>query len=111
MILANTAEDPGWFADWDFVENGQNICAPDSAVLRDARGVLRDDDPVNVQYQSTAATNGYMDNADCGVRIRGPSGAPGRGSTINFHLVQMNLETGGACAPGGCDFLDIYVSS
>eukprot|EP01044_Picomonas_judraskeda_P034518 COSAG03_NODE_14354_length_467_cov_0.975543_2_plen_81_part_01 len=40
-------EDPGWFADWDFVENGQNICEPDSAVLRSDFGVLRDDDPTN----------------------------------------------------------------
>jgi hypothetical protein len=39
----SNAEDPGWFADWDFVENGQDICHPDSAVLRTEYGVIHDD--------------------------------------------------------------------
>jgi hypothetical protein len=30
----------GFFADWTFIENGQNICAPDAAVLQDPRGTL-----------------------------------------------------------------------
>ncbi len=103
-------EDPGWFADWDFVENGQNICEPDSAVLRSDFGVLRDDDPTNGQVGAGSVGNGYMNNADCGVRVRG-----GPGSTINFHLVQMNLEGPVTSADGqvicpeaGCDYLGSF---
>jgi hypothetical protein len=33
----------------DFVENGQNICEPDAAVLKDTFGVLRDDDVAEVR--------------------------------------------------------------
>jgi hypothetical protein len=111
-------EDPGFFADWDFVENGQNICEPDSGVLRDTHGVLRDDDTVQQgAYGNTPGSEGYLDNADCGVRIRGRAG-----TTINFHLVQMNLEGDGngicdpnsqqyighSCDENGGDFLEIY---
>jgi hypothetical protein len=107
--ITNTNEDPGWFADWDFVENGQNICAPDSAVLRAHHGVLRDDEVATSDFGG--GNMGYRDNADCGVRIRGDAG-----STINFHLVQMNLEANGdlpggggtACAAGGCDYLEVF---
>jgi hypothetical protein len=112
------SEDPGFFADWDFVENGQNICDPDSGVLRAQHGVLRDDDTVQQgAYGTTPGSAGYLDNADCGVRIRG-----GARSTINFHLVQMNLEGDGngicdpahpqyighSCDENGGDFLEIY---
>lgn len=74
-------------------------------MLHDTYGVIRDDDPSNDGITGT----GYLDNADCGVRIRGAAH-----STVNFHLVQMNLEGMGngigdtTCAPNGCDFLDIY---
>lgn len=112
------SEDPGFFADWDFVENGQNICDPDSGVLHAQHGVLRDDDTVQIgAYGNTPGSEGYLDNADCGVRIRG-----GVHSTINFHLVQMNLEGDGngicdpsspqyighSCDENGGDFLEIY---
>ena len=105
-------------ADWDFVENGQDICNPDAAVLRATHGVLRDDDIVQQgAYGTTPGSAGYLDNADCGVRIRGPAG-----STVNFHLVQMNLEGDGngicdplspeyigrSCDDGNGDFLKIY---
>ena len=57
-------------------------------MLTAAHGVLRDDDTVQQgAYGSSPGSEGYLDNADCGVVIRG-----GEGSTINFHLVQMNLE-------------------
>jgi hypothetical protein len=32
--MSRFVQDPGWLADWDFVQNGQNICAPDAAVVR-----------------------------------------------------------------------------
>ena len=43
---------------------------------------------------STGAVNGYKDNLNCGLRIRGPPG-----STINLHFSAMNLEggTNGLC--------------
>ena len=41
----DSSEDPGWIADWDFIENGQDICHPDAAVLRDPHGTLHDDAP------------------------------------------------------------------
>lgn len=74
-------------ADWDFIENGQDICHPDAAVLREARGTLHDDAPggaVNCQNGGCgsgtggAEANGYGDNLDCGLRIRAP-----KGQTIN----------------------------
>jgi len=111
--IAN-AEDPGWFADWDIVENGQNICKPDSAVLTSKHGVLRDDD---ITGQSIKDGNGYGNKLDCGVRLRAP-----RGGKVNFHLTQMNLEGDGngicdphskhyighSCNGNGGDFLEIY---
>ena len=93
----DAAEDPGWEAHWDFVENGQDICEPDSAVLRTVKGVLHDDDVVNVGSGSQTYENpGYGDNLDCGVRIRAP-----QHGTVNLHVVQMNLET-------NFDYLKVY---
>jgi hypothetical protein len=88
--------DPGWFADWDFLDNGQNICHPDAAVLTQSHGVLHDDATAHVDCSTgicnhadkTHTHNGYSDNLDCGVRIRAPKGA-----TINLHISQMNLES------------------
>jgi hypothetical protein len=63
--------------------SGQDICHPDAAVLSETRGVLHDDGmdhAVNCAIGDCsadgagAATNGYDDNLDCGVRIRGPRG-------------------------------------
>ena len=31
IAVAGQVGDPGWFADWDFVEHGQDICHPDAA--------------------------------------------------------------------------------
>ena len=103
----------GWFADWDFVDNGQNICEPDSAVLRAPRGVLRDDDIASTQSYEDGG-NGYGSALDCGVRIRG-----GAQATVNLHIVAMNLEGDGngicgttiaSCQGDGNqgDFLKIY---
>ena len=75
--------DPGWFADWDFLDNGQDICHPDAAILTDSLGVLHDDGQAGSSSCQTAgcggadatgAINGYADNLDCGVRIRGGPG-------------------------------------
>ena len=79
----SAAEDPGWFADWAFVEDGageehcfpcapavtwskpdafphgaagQNICAPDSAVLRSRHGVIHDDDVSTAGSYGTGGT-------------------------------------------------------
>lgn len=112
----SAAEDPGWFADWDFVESGQNICEPDAAVLHDEFGVLHDDDISTANSYEEGGT-GYGDNLDCGVRIRG-----GKGDTVNLHIVQMSLEGDGygicdpnhpqyighSCDENGGDFLYIY---
>lgn len=112
----SAAEDPGWFADWDFVESGQNICEPDAAVLHDEFGVLHDDD-ISTANSFEEGGAGYGDNLDCGVRIRGS-----KQSTINLHVVQMSLEGDGygicdpahpqyighSCDENGGDFLYIY---
>ena len=133
-------EDPGWFAgkivilsrfvalcvlltqvsitisDWDFVENGENICEPSAAVLRTEQGVLHDDD-TSTATSFEQGGSGYGDNLDCGVRIRG-----GKGATINLHVVQMSLEGDGygicdenneqyighSCDDNGGDFLYVY---
>ena len=96
IAAAGQVGDPGWFADWDFVENGQDICHPDAAVLTDPHGVLHDDGTgasVDCSVSDCshndagAGVNGYDSNLDCGVRIRGP-----RGSTVNLHISAMNLE-------------------
>lgn len=109
-----------WFADWDFIENGQNICFPDSAVLKALHGVLHDDSTTVVDcstgqcngLDAEGTTNGYSDNQHCGVRIRGPTG-----SQINLHMAAMNLENGAAaCAAGwggdctrdDIDYVDIF---
>ena len=84
----SSVEDPGFFADWEFVEAGENICDPSAAVLRANHGVLHDDDPTDVVSQSEYTT-GYGNNLDCGVRIRA-----GKGETVNFHFTEMNLEGG-----------------
>eukprot|EP01052_Picozoa_sp_SAG31_P001665 SAG31_NODE_56_length_29726_cov_41.443312_15_plen_465_part_00 len=112
----SSAEDPGWFADWAFVEDGQNICDPDAAVLHAHHGVLHDDDvSTATSYQSGGA--GYGDNLDCGVRIRAP-----KHGVVNFHILQMSLEGDGygicdennaqyighSCDDNGGDFLYIY---
>jgi hypothetical protein len=39
------AVDPGFFGDWEFVEQGEDICHPSAAVLHASHGVLHDDDP------------------------------------------------------------------
>jgi hypothetical protein len=114
----DSSEDPGWLASWDFIDNGQDICHPDTAVLRDPHGTLHDDDPAgNVQCTNpndcggVGGDNGYSDNLDCGVRIRAP-----KDSTVNIHFTQMNIEGGntGLCATGqidcstGGDYVEIY---
>ena len=35
------SEDPGWIANWDFIENGQDICHPDAGVLTAPHGTLQ----------------------------------------------------------------------
>ena len=104
----DASEDPGWIADWDFIENGQDICHPDAGVMTDPGGVLHDDAPARVNCQNggcgttgDSAATGYGDNLDCGVRIRAP-----KGSTINLHFTQMNLEAGTANYAG--DYIEIY---
>ena len=114
----DSSEDPGWLARWDFIENGQDICHPDTAVLRSPHGSLHDDDPAGgVHCNSPTACgavggdNGYGDNLDCGVRIHAP-----KDSTVNLHFTQMNIEGGnvGLCATGaidcsqGGDYIEIY---
>ena len=98
-ITANKQKgDPGWFADWDFIENGQDICKPEAAILTDAHGTLHDD-VVNKHVDCSKGgvcnhgdkagqNNGYRDNARCGVRIHGP-----KGSIVNLHMAAMNLES------------------
>jgi hypothetical protein len=63
------------------------------------------------------SSEGYGDNLDCGVRIRGK-----KGSTVNLHIVSMNIEGDGngicnedneqyighSCNTNGGDFLEIY---
>ena len=63
------------------------------------------------------SSEGYGDNLDCGVRIRGD-----KGSTVNLHIVSMNIEGDGngicneaneqyighSCNTNGGDFLEIY---
>ena len=117
------SEDPGWKADWDFITNGQDICHPDTAVLRDPTGTLHDDSVHEVRHCVNAqdcgtegGNNGYGDNLDCGVRIHAPKGA-----TVNVHFTQMNLEggTNGICGnqigqyqqidcSAGGDYVEIY---
>ena len=48
----------GWKADWDFITNGQDICHPDTAVLRDPTGTLHDDSVHEVQHCIYIATDG-----------------------------------------------------
>lgn len=126
----DNSEDPGFYADWVFIENGQNICEPDAAVLTDPRGVLHDDDPAgdihcehDLDCGLAGGDNGYSDNLDCGVRLHA-----GQGETVNLHFTQMNLEGGdnglcghdvgdtsqvdcstGCSTNGGCgDYVEIY---
>ena len=79
------------------MENGQDICKPEAAVLIASRGVLHDD-TVDTHVDCSKGgcnsldknghKNGYKDNANCGVRIRGP-----KGSVVNLHMAAMNLES------------------
>ena len=100
------------------LQNGQDICHPDTAVLRDAHGSLHDDDPAGGVHCATASDcgavggdNGYSDDLDCGVRIHAP-----KDSTVNIHFTQMNIEGGntGLCANGqldcssGGDYVEVY---
>lgn len=121
-------EDPGWIGEWDFIENGVNICHPSGGALRNAHGVLHDDaignkhcvnahDCGGLDPKGGSNINGYSDNLDCGVRLHAP-----KGQTINVHFTQMNIEGVGAgglcdhdvgnmkkvdCSKGG-DFVTIY---
>lgn len=82
-------------------------------MLTDHRGVLHDDGMDHVVscanggcggLDAGGLVNGYADNLDCGVRIRGPPG-----STVNLHFAAMNIEGAGyglcsqANAPAGCN--------
>ena len=115
-------QDPGFFGDWEFVEQGEDICHPSAAVLHAAHGVLHDDDPTdgNVVAGDNTYQQGYGDNLDCGVRIRAR-----KGETVNIHFTEMNLEGGNTfhnginaetgqpntCADFGadaCDFVYVY---
>eukprot|EP01052_Picozoa_sp_SAG31_P028361 SAG31_NODE_2730_length_5177_cov_2.436392_2_plen_462_part_00 len=99
----------------DFLDNGEDICHPDAAILEDDHGVLHDDGTgtnVNCQVQNCGSSeagaeqNGYASNLDCGVRLRAP-----RGGLVNVHFSSMNLEgpESGVCSrqnperPDWCD--------
>lgn len=103
----DSSEDPGFIAEWRFIENGVNICHPSGGALRNHHGVLHDDAVGNTHCDKPgdcggadpkggANKNGYSDNLDCGVRLHAP-----RGYTINVHFTQMNIE--GVGAGGLCD--------
>ena len=119
--------DPGFYADWHFIEvlNNQGICgAP--AIITDAHGVIHDDpecgdfttgcghsahEGVNCQTdpsRCSGGTQGYGAALNCYMTLQA-----GKDQQVELDFTQMNLEKDntpgcGTCPPGGCDYVNVF---